>query len=126
PAHRLHLLGRPGNQHHAVGLDALVLASGEFALGRTALIDQATTERIPGRAALAIAVFDQTALAHEDFGRQLPAVLTRHRPLHALDDSRDRAAVVLELLGAVLDGYASSFADVLVIGALVGVLEPAP
>ena len=36
------------------------------------------------------------------------------------------AAVVLELLGAVVDGDAGALADVLVIGALVGILEAAP
>ena len=65
-------------------------------------------------------------MALEDLGRQLAAVLAGHRALDALDDGRDRAAVVLELLRAVVDGDAGALADVLVVGAFVGVLEPAP
>src|SRR5262249_6606239 len=49
-----------------------------------------------------------------------------HGPLDALDDGRGRAAVVLELLGAVVDLDAGALAQVLVVGALVGVLEAAP
>ena len=60
------------------------------------------------------------------FHGQLAAVLRRHHPLDALDDRRRRAAVVLELLGAVVDFDPRTLADVLVVGALVGVLEPAP
>src|SRR3546814_7597982 len=52
PPDRLRLLGRAGHKHHAVGLDALVLASCELALGCTTLIDQAAAETIPGCAAL--------------------------------------------------------------------------
>src|SRR3546814_3539364 len=46
PPDRLRLLGRAGHKHHAVGLDALVLASCELALGCTTLIDQAAAETI--------------------------------------------------------------------------------
>ena len=88
-------------------------------------IEQAP-EAVAGGSALAVPVLDQAALAGEDLGRQLAAVLAGHRPLDALDDRRDRAAVVLELLGAVVDLDAGAAAEVLVVGALVGVLEPAP
>ena len=37
-----------------------------------------------------------------------------------------RATVILELLGAILNADAGALADIFVIGALVGVLEPAP
>ena len=60
------------------------------------------------------------------FDGQLAAVLGGHRPLDALDDRGGRAAVVLELLGAVVDVDPRPLAQVLVVGALVGVLEPAP
>src|SRR3546814_4038265 len=63
PPDRLRLLGRAGHKHHAVGLDALVLASCELALGCITLIDQAAAETIPGCAALTIATLDQAALA---------------------------------------------------------------
>ena len=81
---------------------------------------------IAGGAALAKAQLDQPALPCEDLGGQLAAVLAGHRALDALDDGGDRAAVVLELLGAVVDVDAGPLADVLVVGALVGVLEAAP
>ena len=58
--------------------------------------------------------------------RQLAAVLAGHGALDALDDGGAQAAVVLELLGAVVHLDARVAADVLVVGALVGVLEPAP
>ena len=68
----------------------------------------------------------ELALPLEDLGRQLTAVFASHRPLHALHDGRDRAPVILELLGAVLNANACALADVFVVGALVGILEPAP
>ena len=95
-------------------------------LGDPALIDEQAPQAVAGRPALAVAEFDQAALAGENLGRELPAVFAGHRALDALDDGRDRAAVVLELLGAVLDGDAGALADVLVVGALVGILESAP
>src|SRR3546814_17099924 len=48
PPDRLRLLGRPGHTHHAIGLDALVLASCELGLGCPGLINQATAQTIPG------------------------------------------------------------------------------
>ena len=73
-----------------------------------------------------VAELDQPALAGEHLGRQLTRVLAGHRPLDTLDDGRDRRAVVGELPGAVVHGDAGALADVLVVGALVGVLEAAP
>jgi hypothetical protein len=90
------------------------------------LIDQDAAQAIAGGAALTIAKFDQAALAGEHLGRQFPAVFASHRPLDAFDDGRDRRAIVLELLGAVGDLDAGAAADVLVVGALVGILEAAP
>jgi hypothetical protein len=72
------------------------------------------------------AQLDQAALPGEHLGRQLPAVFARHRALDALDDGGHGRAVVLELLGAVGDLNSGAAADVLVIGAFVGVLEPTP
>jgi len=46
-------------------------------------------------------------LAGEDFDRELAAVLAGHGPLHALDDGGAEAAVVFELLGAVVDADAN-------------------
>jgi hypothetical protein len=72
------------------------------------------------------AQLDQAALPGEHLGRQLPAVFARHRALDALDDGGHGRAVVLELLGAVGDLDSGAAADVLVVGALVGILKPAP
>ena len=110
----------------AVRLEALLLAARELRLRRAVLVDQLRRKPVARRSALAEAELDQPALALEDLRGQLAAVLAGHRALHALDDRRDRAAVVLELLGAVDDADAGALADVLVVGALVGVLEAAP
>ena len=90
------------------------------------LVDAHPPEPIAGDAALPVAELDQPALAGEHLDRQLARVLAGHRPLDPLDDGRDRRAVVGELLGAVVHGDAGALADVLVVGALVGVLEAAP
>ena len=118
--------GGPGHQDDPVGLQALLLAARELALRLPLLVDQLPPQAEAGRAALPEAELDQPALPCEDLGRQLAAVLAGHRPLDALDDRGAQAAVVLELLGAVVDRDAGSLADVLVVGALVGVLEAAP
>ena len=72
------------------------------------------------------AALDQAALAGEYLDGQLSAVLAGHHPLHVLDDVRDGAAVVLELLGAELNCYAGPLAEVLVVRGLVRILEPPP
>lgn len=126
PLYRRHLLGRPGGQHHPIGLDTLLLAPCEVALGQAALVDQASPEAVAGRTTLPEPVLDQAALTGEDLGRELPAVLRRHHPLHALDDGRQCAPVVLERLSAVADLDAGAPTAILVVGALVGIREPAP
>jgi hypothetical protein len=65
-------------------------------------------------------------LARKYLGRQLSAVLPGHGALHAFDDGRDWTAVVVELLGAILDLDASLLADELVVSALVRILEAPP
>src|SRR6202020_1269756 len=87
---------------------------------------QLAAEAVPGRSTLAEAQFDQLALALEDLRRQLAAVFPAHRPLDALHDRRDGAAVILELLGAVLHDDSGPLADVLVVRALVGILKAPP
>ena len=65
-------------------LEALVFSAPQFALGRTALIDELATQPVAGRAALAEAVFDQPALAPEHFdksSRLYSAAITRLTPL---------------------------------------------
>ena len=46
--------------------------------------------------------------------------------LDAFDDSRNRTAIVIELLRAVLDCDPSALADVLVVGTFIRVLETSP
>ena len=72
------------------------------------------------------AQFDQAALSSKHLGRQLPAVFASHRTFDALDDGGHRRAVVFELLGTVSDLDSGASADVFVVGALVGILKPAP
>ena len=103
-----------------------MLAAFQLGLGLPRLIEQHTTQSESRHATLAKTQLDQTTLSGENLGRQFPAVLAGHRPLDALDDRRNRRAVVLELLGAVNDLDAGLLAAVLVVGALVGILEPAP
>ena len=91
-------------------------------------INQRPAQPEAGRTALAVAFPDQAALTGKHLGGELPAVLASHGALDALDaldDGRDRAAIVVELLGTILDRDASPFADIFVIGVLVGVLEAA-
>ena len=121
----LFLLGA-GDQNHAVGLKALLLAARQLALRIAMLVDQHAAEPVPGRIALAIAQFDETALPGEDFYGKLAAVFASHHPLDGLQQVRADAAVILELLAAVVDPDPGAGTDVLVTGAFVGVLKPAP
>jgi NADPH:quinone reductase-like Zn-dependent oxidoreductase len=59
-------------------------------------------------------------------GARVIATTSEEAKADALYDRRKRAAVIRELLGAVLDTDAGALADVLVVGALVRVLESAP
>ena len=90
------------------------------------MVNQDAPQAVTGWPALPKAQFDQAALSREHLGRQLPTIFARHRALDALDDGGHRRAIVLELLCAVRDLDSSAAADVFVVGALVGVLKPAP
>jgi len=124
--HDLDLRVGARHQDDSVGLQAFVLTASQLAFHGACLVDQHPAQPITGGATLAVAQFDQPALAGEHLGRQFPAVFTGHRPFDALDDGGHRRAVVLELLGAVGNLDAGAAADVLVVGALVGVLETPP
>ena len=67
------------------------------------MVDQHPPQPETCRPTLAIAQLDQPALALEHLGGQLATVLSGHGPFDALDDRGCRAAVVLELLGTVVD-----------------------
>ena len=121
----LFLLGA-GDEDHTVGLKALLLAAGQFALGVSVLVDQHPPQPVSCRAALAITELDEAALPGEDLHRQLAAVLAGHDALHGLQEVRADAAVVLELLAAVVDPDAGTGTYMLVVRAFVGILKPAP
>jgi hypothetical protein len=71
-----------------------------------ALDDGHAAQAVAGHAALPETLLDQAALAGEDFGGELAAVLARHQALHRLHHVRGHRAVVLELFGAVVDADA--------------------
>ena len=126
PAHGLHFGVRPRHQNDPVSLQALVLAAFQLCLDLPAVVKQDAAQAEARRAALTIAAFDQAALPGKDLGRKLPAVFPGHGALDALDDGGNRAAVILELLGAVFDLLVCAATDVFVIGRFIGVLKPAP
>ena len=126
PPHDLDLFGRSGHEDDPVGLEALVLAPGENALGRAALVDAHASQAVARHPALAVSVLDESALACEHLCGELAAVLCGHGAFDALHDRGYRRPVVDELLGAVVHLDPCVAAGELVRCALVGVLEPAP
>ena len=103
-----------------------MFADFQRALGVAGLIDEHAAEAKTGCAALLETELDQPTSALKNLGRKLPAVFAGHRAFDALDDVRGRTAVVLELLGAVVDGDAGTLADVFIVAAFVGVLKTTP
>lgn len=102
PADHLDLLGRAGRQDHAVGLEALVLALPQLAFRHAGVVDQLAPQAEARRAALPVPQLNEPPLTGKDLDRQFPAVLRDHCPLQALDDARDGATAVRELLGTIL------------------------
>lgn len=98
----------------------------EDRLGLAMLIRKIAAQAKTRSAALAETESDQPTLARENLHRQLTAIFARHCAFRALDDRRAEAAIILELLCAVLNGDPRFPAGELVIGALISVLEPAP
>src|SRR5690606_10278122 len=109
-------------ENDPVGLKALLLAARQLALGIAVLVDQHPAQSVSGRAALAKTEFDQAALARENLHGELATVFTGHDPLDGFQQVRADAAVVLELLSAVVDADSGAGTDMLVIGTLVGIL----
>ena len=68
PANHLEFLLGTGNQDHAIGLQALMFPKSENALRNPILIDPHSAEPVTRHAALAIAKFDQPALAGKNLG----------------------------------------------------------
>jgi len=122
----LDFLRRSWNEDDTIRLNAFLFTPQEDQLDYAGLIFQLSPKTIPSGATLPEAELDEAALAEEDLGREFPAVLPRHHPLHAFEHSRDLAAVVFELLCAIMDVDLGSFADVFVVCAFVCVLEAPP
>ena len=125
PADDVDLFGRAGNKDDAIRLDALVFAACQLPFTSN-LIHESSAQSEAGRSALPEAEFDQPALTGEHLRGKLAAVFPGHGALDAFDDGGDRAAIVVELLGAILDLDAGPLADELVVSAFVRILEAPP
>src|SRR5262249_55629859 len=117
---------RPWYEDNSVGLKALLAADLELALRSPLLVDKLSPQAVARHPALAKAQANETALSGEHLDRQLAGLFAGHRALNVFNNRRAQASVVLKLLGAVVHRDARLFADELVVGALVGVLESAP
>ena len=113
-------------QDHAVSLEAFLLATFECRLGIAVLIDQHAAQAEACWTSLSETKPDETTLSGKDLGGQFPAVFSSHGSFHALDDRGAQAAVVLELLCAVVHLNPAFAADELIVGAFVGILKTAP
>ena len=124
--HDLDFFRRARLEDHAVGLKALLLASFKCRFRIAVLIDQHAAQAEACWTSLPETKPDEAALTGKDLRRQFPAVFSSHGPLHALDNRRTQAAVVFELLRAVVHLDPAFAADELIVGAFVGILKTAP
>ena len=90
------------------------------------LVDQHAPQAVSGRTALTKAEFHKAALPGKDLHRKLAAVFAGHDALDGLQKVGADAAVVLELLAAVVHPDPGAETDVLMVCALIGVLKSAP
>jgi hypothetical protein len=107
-------------------LKALMFAKLQDPLGIVVLIDPHAAQSVAGHAALSISELYEPALASKYFCREFAAVFAGHSAFDTFDDGRDRTAVIVELFGAVMYRDPATFAYILVVGALVGVLKTTP
>ncbi|TWI92470.1 hypothetical protein JM93_00012 [Roseibium hamelinense] len=115
-----------GDQDHTVGLQALLLAARQLTLRVAVLVDQHAPKPVPGRAALAISKLYQAALPGKYLHRKLTAVFAGHHAFYGLQQVGADAAVVFELLAAVVHTDSGTGADVFIVCALIGILKPTP
>ena len=104
--HRLHnplFLFGTRHQNDPVGLKAFLFATRELTLRPAVLVDEDAAKTVSSGTALPEAQFDEAALAGEDLDGKLTAVFTSHDALYGLQQVRTDAAVVFELLAAVMD-----------------------
>lgn len=126
PPYLGHLVLRAGHQNDPVRLDALVLSHLQQGLFLTILIDEHPAETVAGGPSLFVAKLDQTTRSLKNLGGEFEAASACHHALHHLAHVRHHAAVVLELLRAVVHGNSLAATDELVVGTFVGVLESTP
>jgi hypothetical protein len=89
-------------------------------------VDQHPAQAITCRTALAEPKLYQATLPREDLHGKLAAVLARHDPLDGFQQVGADAAVVFELLAAIVDADPGTRADMLVVGPFIGILKTAP
>ncbi len=109
-----------------VGGDTFLLAARQFTLWFPSLVHQDSAKTIAGRASLSISKPDQVCLSRVNLYRQLAAVFSGHCPLDRLDDRGTDAAVVLELLRAVVNKDSHPLAPKLDFSCFVGILKTSP
>jgi hypothetical protein len=59
-----------------------------------------------------------------NFRRQFSAIFRCHHPFQIFHYARNQASIVIKLLGAIRDLDSSLFADELIVGTLIDILEP--
>ena len=126
PPDGLDFLFRSGHEDYSVCLQALALTPLKNALRLAILVDAHAAQPVARHAALAKAALDKPALAGKHLFREFAAVIGGHIPFEALDHRRYRAAVVDELIHAVVDLDPGSSAGEFEGCGLVLILKPAP
>src|ERR1035437_6300526 len=122
----LNLIFGTRNQDDSVRLQALSFSTSQKSFRALVPVDQLAPQAIAGRSTLSKPHLDEAALAREHLHRELAAVFRSHGALQSLEHRRRHAAVVLELLCAVVNADPSSLENILVVRALIHVLEPTP
>jgi len=124
-------LGRAGEERVVAHEQSALKIAGRDDLARkvrwvAVFVDQYPAQPISSRTALAVSKLNQAALPGEDLYRKLAAVFTRHHPLDGFQQVGADAAIVFELLAAIVDADPSTGADMLVVGTFICILKPAP
>src|SRR3569833_202509 len=126
PTNNFDFFFRAGDQDHSIGLDALMLTHFKECFLLTGLVDEHSSQAIASRTSLLVSESNQVTCTMKNLGRKFPAVFTCHRPLHDLYNRGSRAAVILKLLGTVMDSDSCLATKILVMSALISILESAP
>ena len=103
-----------------------MLAPIKYAFVLTVFIDKHPAETEAGCPTLTIAEADEATLPRENLNRQLTTVFTCHHLFDGRHNRRTHRAVVLDLLGAVMNGDACALAQPHIMRCFIGVLEAPP